>query len=107
VAKAYREHPGGVFAQRLGEHVQRLAELGEGLLDDRPEDRVLGVEVVVKATLRDVCRIGDVLDGGRVHPLGGEDLPSGSHQGGPGSETSALSAVLGVRSSHEQRYISK
>jgi hypothetical protein len=104
VAQTHRDHPGGVVAHRLGENVERAGELGERLFGDRPEDRLLGIEMVVEAALRDVGGVRDVLDGAPVHPLRREHLARCGEQGGPGSKSPPVGAVLGLGSSHARTY---
>ena len=50
------------------------------LIEDCPQQLLLGLEVVVQQALRDAGRVRQVLDGGAVETLGGKDLQRGGQE---------------------------
>ena len=50
------------------------------LLEHRLEQLLLGAKVVIQQPLRDACRVRQILDGGAVEALGGEDVERGCQQ---------------------------
>jgi len=50
------------------------------LIEDCPQQLLLGLEVVVQQALRDAGRVRQVLDVGAVETLGGKDLQRGGQE---------------------------
>jgi hypothetical protein len=66
-------HDLGRIVDRRRGGVDGGRELERLLLDQRGEDRVLALEVVVEGPEAEIGRVGDLVDPGGVHPLARED----------------------------------